>query len=1073
MINFKSKKQIRSIIALFLTVILVASTIVIAGALDSEPDNTITWDFASQNINNDAGNELRYASLEEYVEAGKLQPLEGLVSSSAEGSQFVFNGNNYPGLMVRVTGHFIAQVAYDSPITVTVALETDSNDMRPVIKAAPTPNGPWVTVPMTYNQSYERGADNKYPAGVFTISTDGIGAENCYVKYSLPSEAQESLHTWTWHRHRLQTFTFERFDETLKPSNLVNWDFSPYTSWKQNANLSSIVDAADFPGLVSGGVDSAGQTWITDVGYLHVVGTGRIIIKMAENSPFTAEFYDNGSGLKPTVKVSNSPDGPWVDVTPAYTNDGGVNKLELDGIGEGNCYLMYIISGTNWGSYWNHKLSTITFEKWIAPPVSDDKVNWDFTQYANTSGQNLSAMTGGTLEGMVNSYCDANGQWRLEGSLQTVISSTIIIKMAKNSPFDAEFIDSGSGLRPTVKVSDSLNGTWTTVTPTYTKNGNRILLSLDGIGENNCYLQYTISGTGWGNYWNHKLYTVTFNRFDAGSDGDGAELPACDTKVVFDRAKDSTYWDFRECYKVTSNMFFAGTQGGVFPNTMPYEGGQPTVAMRVGKNSPVVVCYSQKDTKIPKFYVSGDGTNWNEILPDTTTINSEGQKCAVFNAIGKENMFFQFEFPQDNNDMLAGKGWIVALESISYNLAGGVPNSDSSDDNGDLPNGMKKINFVSPKWNQSYDLTKYPEIIGFNGVFVSDKPGYMRMDIDWSTFKINTDNNSNLEFVMAENSSVVLNVTTHGANLEDRPKFYVSANRKKWTEIKPNKVENLGADSKIGAGDYIIQYTFDAIGKNNIFFKFEFGVQKGEAYTLIGLRDITFAKNTTYTLPEEPILDSVIIFDAQKDAAYYDFRACEEVTDNMFWGGGTRGVFPCTMTTTGHQPGVIIKVAKNSPISVRYKDIGLGKKPIYSVSSDKINWTIIESDWSDKDTAGDTVDVFNAVGKDNIYFRFEFPQTQKEFSASQGWLLTLQSICYNEFVKEETESEPVDTPVEEENLLEIIESLRDDETNEEPDTNNDKNNTVLYTVIIIIASVIVLAGASAVVLILVIKKRKK
>lgn len=1222
MMKLKFKKSLKSILALCIVVTLIVSTFVIAAETPSSDDdnNTITWDFATPQINNDAGNELRYSTLENYIAVGKLQSLEGLVYSSADGSEFVFDSIRYPGLMARVTGYFIAQVAYDSPISIVVDLESDSNDMRPIIQAAPTPSGPWVTVSTTSDIAYEKGSDNKYPKGRFIFSADGIGENNCYIKYTIPSEAQESLHIWTWHRHRLQTITFDRYEEREETVDLVNWDFSPYTSWQQSANLSNIIDTTFFPGLVSSGVNSSNETWILDGGSLHLVGTGRMVIKMADNSSFTAVFADSGSGLRPTVKVGKTPEGPWTTIEPTYTKDAsGTWVLSVDGIGEGNCYVQYSVSGTTWSSYWYHKLRSISFEKWKEPVVVDDKINWDFTQY-NGQTKNLLSITG-TLEGLSNSWCDANGTWLCSNGegLQAVINGVMVINMADNSPFTAVFNDSGSGLRPTVKVGNTLTGPWTTLEPTYTKDENGYLvLSVDGIGEGNCYVQYIISGTGWGSYWNHKLRTISFEKWVEPElpEVDDSHLPECDTNVVFDRFKNATYWDLRECFKVSSNMFFAGTEGGFFPNTMPYEGGKPFVTMRVGKNSPVVVCYGQKSDKVPKFYVSPNGEDWEEIKSDLTDVNSKGQKRAIFNGIGESNMFFKFEFPQDNNDMVNSMGWIVTLESISYNLAGGVVSADTSgkaiynftkyngqeknlttitgeltglvnswcDANGtwmcgngglqavisgnlviatqknspleivytksddnikfevrvsssvggpwtildvepvndgskytistdgigeensfiqiaithtnwenyyalklasvtfnalaekeeELADGMTKVNFVSSKWNQSFDLTKYPEVIGLNGAFVSDKPGYMRVDIDWSTFKINTDNNSSVDFVMAENSSVVLNITTHGPNLEDRPSFYVSSDKKKWIKITPDKIENMGADIKIGSGDYIIKYTFDSIGKGNIFFRFEFGAKKGDPYTIIGLRDLTFKKNTTYVLPDEPVLDSVIIFDAQKDCAYYDFRACEDVTDNMFFGGKERGVFPCTMTTTGHQPGVIIKVAENSPISVRYRDIGMGKKPIYAVSKDKKTWTIIEYDWSDKDSAGDTVDVINGVGEGNYYFRFEFPQTKEHFEANQGWLLTLQSICFNEYVSiDEPDINTPDTPVEDEKdaLDEFLANLKPVSKPITLEKESD-DDTMPIIPIIIVASVVVLVGSLVTVLILIKHKRK-
>ena len=143
----------------------------------------------------------------------------------------------------------------------------------------------------------------------------------------------------------------------------TTWDFSPYKDWKQSANLPSIIDIEQFTGLVASGVNSGNETWIVENGALEVVGSGRLIIHMAENSPFTAVFSDSGSGLRPTIMVSSTQNGPWTTVTPTYTNSDKGITLSLDGIGEGNCYLQYVVAGTTWSSYFNHKLRTVSFNE--------------------------------------------------------------------------------------------------------------------------------------------------------------------------------------------------------------------------------------------------------------------------------------------------------------------------------------------------------------------------------------------------------------------------------------------------------------------------------------------------------------------------------------------------------------------------------------------------------------------------------------------------------------------------------------------------------------------------------------
>lgn len=145
---------------------------------------------------------------------------------------------------------------------------------------------------------------------------------------------------------------------------ITTWDFSPYVQYAQNKQLSSLIDTNDFPGLVDSTCDNNGS-WIVDNGNLNVVISGSFIIEMAENSSFTAVFSDNGSEIRPTIAVATTKNGPWTIVKPQYIRDTntGLLTLYIENIGENNCYLRYSISGTDWGTYWYHKLRTVSFNK--------------------------------------------------------------------------------------------------------------------------------------------------------------------------------------------------------------------------------------------------------------------------------------------------------------------------------------------------------------------------------------------------------------------------------------------------------------------------------------------------------------------------------------------------------------------------------------------------------------------------------------------------------------------------------------------------------------------------------------
>lgn len=157
-------------------------------------------------------------------------------------------------------------------------------------------------------------------------------------------------------------FVFDSAMFNTSAATITTWDFTSYTNYAKNSNLTAIVDKSDLPGLVSNSCSSNGA-WIVDGGNLHAVINGALVIKTANNSSFTAVFSSNGSDIRPTIKVSSTSNGGWKTVTPEYKYDTntGLYTLYIDGIGDGNCYVQYNISGTTWETYWYHKLRTISF----------------------------------------------------------------------------------------------------------------------------------------------------------------------------------------------------------------------------------------------------------------------------------------------------------------------------------------------------------------------------------------------------------------------------------------------------------------------------------------------------------------------------------------------------------------------------------------------------------------------------------------------------------------------------------------------------------------------------------------
>ena len=772
----------------------------------------------------------------------------------------------------------------------------------------------------------------------------------------------------------------------------VIWDFTTNATWKQAVDLKDL--PFDMPGLIS---NYGSQQWVSDQNLgLMTVGGGVFFVKVCDNSPLRITYSGDTA---PKIGVSSTVNDGYttLDITPVIDN--GVNVLSIEGIGEGNCYVQYTFpENSGWSDYASHQLKTFSFKEWHAIQKP-----WFFTDNSEWKQAVDLKDLPFDMPGLVGNY--GSQQWVSHDNLglMTVGGGVFTVKAALNSPLKITY-KLKSGIDniplPRVHVASSQSGPFEELTFTPELNGDIYTISIDGIGDDNCYIQYTFpENSGWDGYTLHSLRSFEFEQWD---DSQAPVLappkklnaPECDTKLCFDKANDKVYWDLRECFKTTSNLFYGGTDGGVFPATMPYEGGKASFTMRVGNNSPVVICYKQNDTKkTPKYYASNDNEEWIELQPYATATDSSGNTWDYIQGIGENNILFNFEFPQSAEDFNSGRSWILLLQCLIFDTRNGAHVAVESNNGYNEADGTMTIDFVSKSWNQSFNLKKYTDIVGTQGSFVSDRQGFMRLDIDWGTLCVNTENPGWLQFVMAENSSVTLDVGIRSE--ECRPYFYVSSDKKKWKAIEADSFIFVGEDDDTIEEDYIHRYVFNGIGKSNIYFKFDFGVKMGDSYAKLALRNIKFTKNLQYKPPEEPTCTNAIYFDAQKDQAYYDFRGCNEVTDNMFWGGKEGGVFPCTMPSTGGQPGVIVKVAANSPIIVRYNDLGMGSKPIYGVSKDKLNWEIIEEDWGTKDEKGQNVDVINTVGSDNLYFRFEFPQTQKNMDAAQGWLLVLQSIYFN------------------------------------------------------------------------------
>lgn len=530
----------------------------------------------------------------------------------------------------------------------------------------------------------------------------------------------------------------------------TTWDFSPYQTQTQGVNLPSLIEKENFPGLSASGVNSTSECWLLMNGRLHVVGTGRLIIKMDDNSPFKVEFTNGGSTYRPTVQVSSTASGPWTTVTPTYTAGENGMELYLDGIGEGNYYLQYIVTGTNWSTFGNHGIKTISFNEYVNTTVKcatgvtvDNNMATAGDTVTITVDDDIAVKAGGIT------VVDADGEkvainrvgFREGGNankytftMPAVQPVRVRLEKLTASQTGANIAGLGAQLRFASNATDGIYdgvrfGTqlrYNTVNDTINIGGtdynlvkcgtivtrSEILENLRGDKSQEEY--FTLDG--WDadknakyliNIPQTKLYDKCdeYIEFVGGITGlkskhygyefvgrgyvvaekNGKEytfytdiitavpneimIKSLNTKVVFDKQVNVKYYDFRECDSVTDNEFYGGATRGVFPSTRPYQGGQPSVTMRVGKNSPIVVNYTVLGgyTKSPTFYVSADKVTWKAVEPDVVKKIANGDTSAEFKSIDSDYMFFRFEFPQSASDTL----WSVALQSISYNSIGG------------------------------------------------------------------------------------------------------------------------------------------------------------------------------------------------------------------------------------------------------------------------------------------------------------------------------------------------------------------------------------------------------------------
>lgn len=533
----------------------------------------------------------------------------------------------------------------------------------------------------------------------------------------------------------------------------------------------------------------------------------------------------------------------------------------------------------------------------VSADAVSTNVTWDFSPYTTLQqNQNLpSIINTDDFPGLASSGVYFSGNyWHLEGGCLSVVGTgVIIIKVNESSSFTAVFQDSGSGMRPTVKVGTSANGPWTTVTPTYNTDVNGIKLTVDDIGEENCYVQYFFPNTTSSNYWNHKLREISFNKYV-----DSAIK--CASGVTVD-----------------NNMALAGDKVTitVTDNSLAKAGGLTVVDASGTKVAVTRVGYRN----------GGNASQYTFTMPTSTPV--------------------KVKFAKVDANLTANIGGLGVQLRIATDSSKGVYDG---------------IRFGT---QFRYDIN--------NGTFVVDGTTYTVKSC--GTLITRTEILDNIR----QDTSKEEYFTIDGWDKGKNAKYLINIPQTKLYDKCDEYIEFVGGITGLKSSHY--NYEFAGRG-------YVIAEANGEEHTFY--TDIMTASVNEIMLNT---LDTNVVFNKHLNTKYHDFRECDSVTNNEFYGGTSGGVFPSTAVYGGGQPNITMRVGKNSPIVATYTTLGgYTKSPTFYVSADNVTWTPVTPD-AIEISNGNKVAIFKSIKSEYMFFRFEFPQS----GSDALWSVALQSIAYN------------------------------------------------------------------------------
>ena len=645
--------------------------------------------------------------------------------------------------------YVVYKVEKNSPIVANFLLFATVTTGRPVFYASPDGSA-WSELIMQTDRPIQA-------QGTYSYYTDGIGAENKYVKIVL---SNISL-----------SFAYQVDLRSIS----YNVSTEP--------NLPLIDTSLDFVNQYSESIAKAHEKYEVfqyDNGLLgNKLPDSYVVYKVKENSPVIAQFKWQPTGSEKPLFYTSSDGSSWTALAMSIQQiESQRRQYYSNGIGEGNKYVKIVLSDTS-GEVWRYDLEKLSYNKEVVS-LMDTKLNF-VSNYTDAVGKAYKCRSD-----IIHVY---NGGLGGNETPETYV----IYKVEKNSPIEAKFklFTYHTSGRPEFYASSNAK-TWNKLDMQAVKDGDYTTYSISGIGAENKYIKIIISNVALSAAWHVDLQSLSYK-----ASTEAEEFPETDTTLDFIQNGKN------DLNRVFRNWNFAISPADGYKNAaFATKEKNNYIVVNTADDSPFKMNVRVHDSVLGgkvTLQVSNDPNNADSwINLDVTRV--EPQKLG-FNTwsyyatgIGEGYTYVKISFS-------VSSAWAFCINDISYN-AGEHIGPDTSgyvepDPDAWIPKTDTELNFtnqLSASLSKAYMFS--PDLIQIynGGIGGSNTP------------------ESYLIYKVDKNSPIVATFKIFPLDTNGRPQFFASPDGKTWEPLA------MTLDNEI-KGTATYRFVSQGIGKDNSYIK--------------------------------------------------------------------------------------------------------------------------------------------------------------------------------------------------------------------------------------------------------------